>query len=478
MNFLCFEITVSEYCLLFIAQIQNDDGFPSQICDLCRQKIIDAYIIRGKCVKSATLLRKILNIAEDSADAKEIVNSVAVSSPPHDMLMQTLDDTFAETEDSTTVIEFIGEMSEPDDNHTTDDENTNDDSIEMLVFSEDSNIKTEMIEINGDLSYTDHVKQTSQKAPKQEKELCKICGAIETRDNIDAHLKTHDDFLLKVVQQAQFYRCDSCRVIYLTVDEFAEHLSDMNNCQMILRQYTDAHCTDYQFLDDPIAESLAGISIISGAMSKNRAYMCYCGFESFEIADFVEHFRNDHANDTIELLPVLKDTCRLGHMCGICSATQSQCHTFDNMKDAILHVFCHRDEFECVNTCRRAFRTLKMLRRHWQREHSNNDLIFSCQHCQQMFANNDELKKHTKQECKGRKLSCIHCRKHHIQIVILFLVHIFDDVCSIFNAADKKYFHKQALEVHMRKHSEDKRFKCDHCPKKFVQSNDLKNHLR
>lgn len=407
-----------------------DDAFPNKLCEICKHKLTEAYIIRQKCIKSMALLRKILNIAEE----QPIMNETPASetSPNQRMIEQNLEEMFAESEDDAEV-DYIEEFEEPEDkkyesdggNYLLTNENVNidTDTMEVIILRDDNIIKTEEFDLEDgtDAQLTTHstvcmelqvdpktsVESAKVKTKRKgDKECCEICRLYICKDEMDAHMMDHDEFLPTVVRTDQFYRCDNCRIIYTSADEFIQHLSDTNVCGMVAKRYTDAHCTDYQFLDDPIESNLAGIPIIAGKMSPSNAFVCFCEFETFEFDEFSEHFKDDHLLENDELLPFFKDTCRLSHTCGVCL------NRFDNMKDAIFHVYMHRNQFQCpINPCRKIlFNTLLTLRRHIERDHSDN-LLYFCQHCKTGFTEHESLKTHMKSECSERNLSCKHCGK-------------------------------------------------------------------
>ena len=55
-------------------------------------------------------------------------------------------------------------------------------------------------------------------------------------------------------------------------------------------------------------------------------------------------------------------------------------------------------------------------------------------------------------------------------ILVINLVNVMNVV--------KGLYRKNGLQTHMRRHTGDKRYKCDECGKGFIQKNSLQTHMR
>lgn len=382
-----------------------------------------------------TLLREILNIPEPGTTLDVVDTEISTNQP------ETIEENFASVfkcEDEAE-IEVVDELDgvESNDGHEYDstceeiglfDNGTNTTTqFEVLVLQDNATLESEMLEYAVEEEIDDEVikcesipitvetdEQIVSPRPLRPrgKEACRICGSMEAKSHMSAHLDEHDETMSHIIQPIVFYRCDRCRVIHMTLNSFVQHMVESHNCEEILKQYTDTQCREYQFLegehsDNPTERILTCSTVICTQMSENYKYTCFCEFQTRKFDDFCDHFKEEHMNDGGELLPMLKETCHLSHACGICNKT------FRDMKETIFHVYCHNEHYKCPYACNKMlFKTLKSLQRHVRLEHLTGDLKYVCQHCNLAVVSQELLRKHVKSECNGRSLKCKLCRKY------------------------------------------------------------------
>ncbi|XP_055306622.1 gastrula zinc finger protein XlCGF8.2DB-like [Sitodiplosis mosellana] len=115
------------------------------------------------------------------------------------------------------------------------------------------------------------------------------------------------------------------------------------------------------------------------------------------------------------------------------------------------HMLKHTGErpFPCT-ICSKRFTQKPHLQSHMKAH--VNEFLFSCSTCFQGFHRSEEKVEH-ESGCKVRRYECHLCKEYST-------------------------VYKTNLENHMRVHTGERPFECDHCLKKFTQANHLKVHLK
>lgn len=480
-------------------QVSINDSLPTKLCRLCKQRLIDAYIFKQKCSKSAKLLRKILKLPDeiplDAAEEQPVETSDASTMTCLSILSTKIDNVDHPSTIEHSVEENLQEMFGLDDKEQfidvlevadvkhmiqfdpSDDQfliaervhiSMEDDEVELEQQS-DGVIQMEVntTDIYEELSmeepekqfiiYSDSecvgepvtvpiadeaIKNSRKSSRKIRKENCIICNAVVASTDILSHIADHEDFLPRVISTTEFFRCNHCRRVYPSTVPFIAHL-DSESCTLASLTPKPDDYTDYQFLDDSPDFTLENVQLITCSISQDDKFLCDCAFATDSFATFTDHYKSQHMNNQ----DVIKETCRQSHTCGICEVT------FENLKETIFHSYYHQSQYVCpVTPCGKIFfNSYNSLRRHIEREHIEG-LVFPCQYCKEEFVGYDRLKAHLRKECKARQVACNYC--------------------------GRKFFQKQTLLVHERNHKLDKKYKCEYCPKTFAQLNDLRNHQR
>lgn len=239
------------------------------------------------------------------------------------------------------------------------------------------------------------------KAKRPRKFNCRTCNCTVASNGMKEHIIDHEDFLPKVIGYSKFYRCNRCRHIYISSKDFEKHLTNGKICAVASAD--PEYCTDYQFLDDPMIGISENLHMISCSNIDNM-FVCDCGRLTETLSELCEHYKCSHLMGPEELSQNGKDMCRLSHTCGICKTS------FENLKEAVFHVYYHQKQFPCpVSPCRKMFmNSYNSLRRHIEREHITG-LVFNCPYCKQEFMGYDRLRSHMKIDCSARQIKCKHC---------------------------------------------------------------------
>ncbi|XP_031637274.1 zinc finger protein 37-like, partial [Contarinia nasturtii] len=110
--------------------------------------------------------------------------------------------------------------------------------------------------------------------------------------------------------------------------------------------------------------------------------------------------------------------------------------------------------YEC-GRCKKRFSRKEHLKTHMK---THKDSLFHCSGCHRGFSQNIEKEAHER-ECKQRRYECYLCNSDENKKK-------FVTVC------------KNNLKRHMRIHTGEKPYQCDHCKKRFTQKSDLTVHIR
>lgn len=302
---------------------------------------------------------------------------------------------------------------------------------------------------------------------------CEFCNKkFDGDDQLDLHLKQHNELQPHLLASIEFFRCSRCLVVFSTMDSWMEHFGSVKLCEMS----DELERIDYQYLDD-VDNNDPPIRLFSCYKNdKNFLYtcdMCHGNFE--QLADFKTHFNDFHlANVEENIGHSLAET---PHQCGLCGKEER------NLKTILHHIYFHQIDFDCpIENCKQKLSTFTDLYKHIVDEHAERD-SFQCRNCLYLAKNREDLREHKQKSCAARTFECGDCGSYFF--LLLFLG---PDMASIMTSDSntinfvilpgKTFLRKTTLTTHQRTHTNERRYACQFCDKSFLQSIDLNNHTR
>ena len=150
---------------------------------------------------------------------------------------------------------------------------------------------------------------------------------------------------------------------------------------------------------------------------------------------------------------------------------------FEDKDDLKKHHHSDHTNSQC-EVCNKSFATKKSLRKH---SYTHLEKQIKCSDCDQMFSFNSELEIHKIKHSTKPSFRCtvIGCSKEYFRKSEL-MAHMVNHVGPPIKCSQKgcSYEHtdKRYIEQHMKSHSNELRYGCRHCDKRFKYFEQCKRH--
>lgn len=468
----------------FAFQIVENDVFPQNICTKCETALFEAFLFKQKSAKSHKLLRQILNIQDDDGDKSE-----------NEPQLSTTQRKTRSTQTSVTEHCSISKSenksnhhnSKVDVNKTQDNENESnvldderiDDKVENVWFVEnvtdEKKSEQQEVQIDQQLNDIDDLEivfespdeMSSQPSDNAHTVSCEHCNEYVKQRQLQTHLKQHTKVLPYILSAVEFFRCQRCHVIFPFIDNLFEHINNEQICEPPIRLLKDDICTDYQYLanDQPFRLYSASRDPESNTIACSQ---CVMNFDDLLV--FQMHFEEEHLTNSDFNPDYLRS--ELSHSCGVCG------NTFKTLQDALHHVYFHQADLPCLHySCTQFFDSFSKLFSHFIKHPMQNltENEIQCSYCFHVATNREDLKQHQRSSCAARNFICDICGEainynfNKKSWKLNLFLHVF---------TEKTFYKKSTLNMHLRTHTNDRKYACTMCPKAFLQSNDLANHVR
>lgn len=390
--------------------------FPKNLCTKCESALFEAFIFKQRSAKSHSLLKKILNVFDDDGQHH--------SSGENDPLVAQRKSQCTQTQPLNEEIEWnqeyklevehmesveVNALTEAEPAEENDDENwhlvcdSNDTEDDDADEDRDISIEeeTDDFQASENITQDDKMPMEAMKISVIDVIECEYCCQAVTKRQQLSHAKQHSKILPYILNSVDFFRCNRCQMIFLSFDNFAEHLNDTNGCYEALQSKDDL-CTDYQYLNNDLPIRLLSAS---KNMEENTFSCGQCALDFDDLALYRSHIDDNHFSD-FECNPDRADS---SHSCGNCR------NSFKTLRETAHHIYFHQTEFRCLQAeCTHVFNSFADLYSHFMNEHPES--THECPYCSYIASDKNDLKMHKSKMCIARNLQCAHCGKYEVKL--------------------------------------------------------------
>ncbi|KAL4717862.1 hypothetical protein ACJJTC_001011 [Scirpophaga incertulas] len=496
-------------------QINVNDGLPSTICNICKEKAINAYKFRKQSQESNATLQIVykkenIHLAEIEITETSEDDGIKVEEPSADdnnyddwIALDEFNDIDAvkdENEESQSNFQCKAcglifdthnklqhhtmtkclkvELEEPGNNYCPLCGTSYYDSGDLSKHMWESHPEVMGREKRGrpnKILTTAILNKLSEngfrfKALSFEKFSCTICKEqCKTKENLSKHLQIHKD--IKV------FCCIICNKMYLKKNNFGIHVCvEGGKTKESTSIEDDTGKSKYKFLSEIIFAEL---------LRHREIQTCeLCSGLFLSEGDLIAHFDAEHpersrrCNVCLKVFATLKSAAKhrnickeieRKHKCSTCGLKFAyeislnkhilRYHEGQSVSVKFMDTKSKDDDdedgkqYQC-DTCNKQFSRKELLAKH-TRTHSGKH--YECDICKKKFNRSDNLRSHKRthdprEKTKANTCLCLYCGR------------------SFNNSSN--------LIVHMRRHTGEKPYKCDFCGKGFPRSSDLQCHRR
>jgi len=139
----------------------------------------------------------------------------------------------------------------------------------------------------------------------------------------------------------------------------------------------------------------------------------------------------------------------------------------------------NNEEIFTCHICGQVYTKSKLFRAHLKRHREEN--AFSCTLCPKRFSSKNGLNYHAVVHSKERPFVCETCgssfKVKNMLKLHMHNIHSNADKTHACKFCDKKFFSSYKLAVHVRTHTGEKPFQCDFCDVAYAQKNDCLRHM-
>ncbi|XP_031629671.1 zinc finger protein 223-like isoform X2 [Contarinia nasturtii] len=333
-------------------ELNENDGFPKNICTKCEKTMFEAFIFRQKSRKSHKLLQRILKMSKHEESEADIYEVEVIEKINSDY------------------IEGDGE------------------TVWQTMYL--SNVETDNVIIEQDFTSSESLEIKNQLDLSKDV-ICEICCEQVSQSLLETHFNQHSIIMPSLVSSIEFYRCSRCLMCFPYINLLLEHANAEHLCDRSTE--LDKEPSYQNISKEPKFRLFSTCKNID-----NFTFSCCLCILDFEnLFAFRAHFQEHLINLNTHPEYIRSD---LAHACGVCG------EKFRNLGDCLNHVYFHQTTYACYKTnCKHV--TFTSLYFHLIREHSHHN----CKFCLFQAKTSNELKEHQRFSCSARQMKCDHCER-------------------------------------------------------------------
>ncbi|XP_058830050.1 zinc finger protein 699-like [Topomyia yanbarensis] len=484
-------------------QIEEMEGIPSKLCQICKGQLLNFYIFKQKCKRTELILQQTVFSRADCRrmDVASVCDQAQADTNPSNEIseeMIVLTDTKHKIgSENLTIrgapqnqsqlcdkVQDLGQVELHTSEHNLTEEiavcvdidgkdevsSDTKDFEPVTPMSEDGEIYFLESESVGTLNISDSVNNDyeaeenrfqsmqSEEALLAEKISCTICGkTVKGRARYLRHVHLHDASS-NVTGFFTYHTCIVCSMMFTQKDQFIEHI-----------QFSEHQQCDGPLLKDCELPYICGVCSVEHhstdrmkqhLLSHLKSFPCPfegCGCEYSSSARLSIHITNKHIEYE-------------SYMCRHCGSDD-----FDSMAELQQHLRlkCTEKKYQCSH-CEKKFLTSRSLAQHLKCLEKKHH----CLECGKAFAQPGELTLHQRTHNGERPFQCTVCGNRY-RTASLRTAHMDSHIdgktfeCLL---CGKKLQSRTCYRNHVRRHSEEKKHGCEICSKKFYTKYNVKVH--
>ncbi|XP_045458478.1 zinc finger protein 658B-like [Melitaea cinxia] len=444
-------------------KIKQDDGLPSTICVICKEKATSAYEFKSRTQEADNTLRGFLKtekIEQNCSDDSFIYESNVVEVKTEQFARDNHDD-------------YI----DLDLNLTFTNESETYNNVDTVKYEADGQCKdTFLSEQTTDENLNDEIKNkylVSGHTSESESTYCPVCGASFTNsDDLTKHAwNYHADILGPKKRGRPKKLLTSTLLSKLSENGYSpKYLEDpRHNCVFCKKEFKtkdDLILHQEQHKEVKVTSCLLCKKVYHDIEDFNR-HNCVVlpgGVKQDEPPDAPGEERKINSSSEVQLLLHTSNVCQNSagvdacEKCGTLFVSSDELSKHRDSEHPELSVRCH--------LCDKVFATLKSAARH-RTVCARVERSFACSSCDLRFAHEVSLNKHILRDHTGQSVSVRFMDRDRTPP---------QHRCDICN---RRFYRKDLLARHANVHKTvDKSFECDICNKKFHRRDNLRTHMR